>query len=158
MAESLSLIIVKSAIDCGMAMAMTDNPEGFEPARFSLDFLDRAGPHYLKADGERIIVGMRVDQSHVNYIGIAHGGVLTTLADVALSIQLHRSETPPLNVATVSMNTNFLSGAKLDDWLEAKAAIDRKGGRTAYASGSIRSGDRMVMTMSGVLAIIRAKI
>ncbi len=134
---------------------MSDIPAGFEPARFSLDFLDQAGPHYLKKTDSGIIVGIRIRPEHVNYIQVAHGGVLTTLADVALSIQLHRSETPPLPVATISLTTNFLSGAKLGDWLEATARIDRKGKRTAYTNGEIRCGDTLVMTMSGVFALLR---
>ena len=136
---------------------MTDIPPGFEPAAFSLDFLDNAGPHYLKQDGNSIIVGMRISDAHVNYIGIAHGGVLTTLADVALSIQVHRSESPPLPVATISLNSNFLSGAKRGDWLEASATIDRKGKRVAYTSGVIRRDDEMIMTMTGVFSIIRPR-
>ncbi len=92
---------------------------------------------------------------HMNYIGVAHGGVLATLADVALSYQLYNSEEPPLPVSTVGMTTNFLGGAKLGDWVEAQAVIDRVGKRLAYVHGSIRTGDRMLMTMSGIYNIIR---
>jgi uncharacterized protein (TIGR00369 family) len=100
---------------------------------------------------------MRVTDHHINYIEIAHGGVLTTLADVALSIQVHLSEQPPLNIATIAMSTNFLSGATLGDWLEAEATIDRQGKRTAFVHGSICCGERMLMTMTGVFHILRPK-
>jgi uncharacterized protein (TIGR00369 family) len=134
---------------------MTDIPEGFEPAQFTKGFLDQSGPYYLKEMTGGTVVGLRVQKSHVNYIKVAHGGVLTTMADVALSLQVHQSETPNLPVSTISLTTNFLSGAKLDEWIEATASIDRIGRKIAYVSGSICCDDRVVMTMSGVFNIIR---
>ena len=94
----------------------------------------------------------------MNYIGVAHGGVLATLADVALSFQIYDRTGQKLPFSTVSMTTNFLSAAKLGDWVEANATIDRFGKRLAYAHGVIRSGDRMLMTMSGVFSIIQPNI
>lgn len=133
----------------------SDIPEGFEPARFSPGFLERAGPYWLKPEGGQVVVGLRVDEQHINYVDVAHGGVLSTLADVAMSYQVHASEKPRLNVVTNSLTCNFLSGAKLGDWLEARARIDRMGKRTAYVSGDIRCGEKRLLTMSGVFAILR---
>ena len=134
---------------------MPEQQDGFEPAGFAQGFLDRSGPYFLRPDGTSTIVALRVLESHGNYTGVAHGGVLATLADVALSFQLHDSERPRLQVATVSMTTNFLASVVAGDWLEAHCRIDRKGQRIAYASGEIRRGDQIVMTMSGVYSIIR---
>jgi acyl-coenzyme A thioesterase PaaI-like protein len=72
-----------------------------------------------------------------------------------MSFQVHDSERPPLQVVSNSLTVNFLVGVKENDWLEAHCTLDRKGKRTAYASGSIRRGDEVVMTMTGVYAIIR---
>lgn len=136
---------------------MTEVPEGFKPAQFTKGFLDESGPYYLRETGENTIVGTRISKSHVNYIKVAHGGVLTTMADVALSLQVHVSETPNLPISTVSLTTSFLSGAKLDEWIEATGKIDRIGKKLAYVSGSIWSGNRTIMTMSGVFNIFRSK-
>ncbi len=86
---------------------------------------------------------------------MAHGGVLATLADVALSYQVYASEEGGLPVSTVSMTTNFLSGARLGDWIEASGTIDRIGKNLAYTSGAIRCGERRLMTMSAVYNLIR---
>lgn len=130
-------------------------PAGFERARFSSPFLDMAGPYFeLQGDG-CIIVATRINQGHINHIKVAHGGVLGTLADVALSYQVHRAEKPALPVATVNLNTNFLAGAKLGDWVEAYARIDRISKRTAYCSGRIICGEQVLMTMTAVFAILR---
>ncbi len=134
---------------------MSTIPEDFQPASFTTGFLDVAGPYYTRKESDHIAVGILISENHINGIEVAHGGVLTTLADVALSYQLFVSEKPRLPIATVNLNTNFLSGAKLGEWVVAHAHIDRKGGRTAYCHGEIVSGDRVLMTMTGVFALLR---
>ena len=137
------------------AMSEQDPPPGFGPANFSPGFLDRSGPYWLgKADG-RTIAGLRIGEGHLNYQDVAHGGVLTTFADVALSFALFASEQPPLSVATATLTVNFLGAARLGDWLEADARIDRIGKRLGYASGAIRCGGETVATMTGVFSIVR---
>ena len=101
------------------------------------------------------MVGLRIGEGHLNYQDVAHGGVLTTLADVALSFALFASEQPPLPVATATLTVNFLGAARLGDWLEAEARIDRIGKRLGYASGAIRCGVETVATMTGVFSIVR---
>ena len=130
-------------------------PDGFVLARFSPGFLEVSGPYFVKPEAGLTIIGCRVADQHINYTGVAHGGFLATLADAALSLQLYNSTEAKLPVATVSMTTNFLGAAKLGEWIEATGKIDRIGGRLAYAHGSIRSGARMLATMSGVFNIVR---
>ena len=130
-------------------------PDGFVAARFWGNFLRDAGPYYLRKTNACTIVGLRVRQSHVNYVGVAHGGVLATLADVALSLQPHLLDPAGLPVTTVSLTTNFLAAARVGDWLEAECRIDRAGKRLAYTSGQIRCGDKMLVTMTGVFNLLR---
>ena len=140
---------------------MTDHgpeiPDGFVPANFSRGFLDHSGPYYLKEGEGAPIVGCRILPQHMNYIGSAHGGVLATLADVALSLTVYVSETPNRPVSTVTMSTSFLSAARLGEWIEAVGTIDRIGATLAYTHGSIWCGGRTLMTMSAVFNIIRPK-
>lgn len=137
------------------AAADVPPPDGFVPARFSGNFLRDAGPYYLRKTDACTIVGLRVRQSHVNYVGVAHGGVLATLADVALSLQPHLLDPEGLPVTTVSLTTNFLAAAKLGDWLEAECRIDRAGKRLAYTSGEIRCDGKVLMSMTGVFNLLR---
>ena len=134
---------------------MTGAPPGFVPSGFARGFLDRGGPYWRRGEGAGATIALRIDEGHLNFQDVAHGGVLTTLADVALSYCVHVSESPPLALATVSLTVNFLGGARLGDWLEAEARVDRIGGRLAYTSGNIRRGDETIATMSGVFSVIR---
>lgn len=131
-------------------------PDGFVPAGFSPGFLDHGGPYFLK---ERLggpgLVGLRILPHHINYQDAAHGGVISTFADVALSHAVYDAERPRLSPSTITLQVNYLLGARLGDWLEARVRIDRLGGRTAYTSGEIVRGEEPIATMSGVFAIRR---
>lgn len=91
----------------------------------------------------------------MNYRDTAHGGVLATMADVALSWAVYSSEVPHPNVSTISLTTNFLSAVRLGDWIEGSGVIDRTGKNIAYVHGSIRTSDKLIMTMSGVFNVVR---
>jgi len=138
-----------------MSTPASDIPQGFKPSGFKGIYLSKVGPYFVKPEDGTLKVGLRIDANHINYVDIAHGGVLTTLADVTLSLQVHRAEDPPLNVTTVSLTSNFLGPAKLGDWLVGEGRIDRIGKKIAYTSGRILCGDKAIMTMSGVFNIMR---
>lgn len=133
-----------------------DAPSGFEPAGFTPGFLDHGGPYYLGAPvGGVRVVGLRIVPHHINYQDAAHGGVISTFADVALSHAVYDAERLRLAPSTVTLTVNYLLGARLGDWLEARVRIDRLGGRTAYTSGGIWRGEEQIATMSGVFAFKR---
>ena len=140
-----------------MAESIAGTPVGFVAANFSPGFLDHSGPYFLKHGKGNSIVGCRILDRHMNYVGSAHGGVLATLADVALSLAVYVSAEPNCPVATVSLTTNFLSGARLGEWIEATGSVDRIGKNLAYASGSIWCADRKLMTMSAVFNVSHPK-
>lgn len=137
---------------------MTDPapPEGFIPAEFTPGFLDHGGPYFLKENaGAPLLVGLRICAHHINYQDAAHGGVISTLADVALSHAVYDAERPRLAPSTITLQVNYLKGTKVGDWLEARVRLDRIGGRTAYTSGEIVRGDEPIATMNGVFSIKR---
>lgn len=137
-------------------MTDSDRPDGFVAANFSPGFLDHGGPYWLKREGDRTLVGLRIAPHHINYHDVAHGGVFATLADVALSYQIYASANPPLPTVSLALTTQFAGPARLGDWLIAEAAIDRMGGRTAHASGRIVRAGEVLATMTGVYAVTRA--
>ena len=138
-------------------MSDDDIPAGYTRADFTPGFLDHGGPYYLAdCDGAPKMVGLRICPHHINYKEAAHGGVVSTFADVALSHAVYDAERPRLSPSTVNLQVNYLQGARLGDWLEARVRIDRLGGRLAYTSGEIYRRDEPIATMSGVFSIKRA--
>ena len=65
---------------------MSDLPEGYELVQRTQGpgFAGLAGPFYAKRDGRALSLGLRIEQRHLNSRGTCHGGLLATLADIAL--------------------------------------------------------------------------
>ena len=137
-----------------------DIPEGFKLLKRGGGYLSSLGPWYYRIDeskGERgqLVLAIRVEDRHTNIRHIAHGGFLVTIVDTALGIVISSSREPAQPIVTVSLTTNFVSSAETGDWVEAHVDIDRMGGRLAYASCTLRTGDRTIMTGTGVFALMK---
>jgi uncharacterized protein (TIGR00369 family) len=131
-----------------------DIPEGFRPLNRGGQFLAQLGPLYLKKAGDQYIIGLRIEERHTNIRGIAHGGMLLTLADSALGIVLSSSRTPPQPMVTVNLSTDFVECANPGDWVEAHVDIQRIGKRLAFANCYLRVGERRILRASGVFALM----
>jgi len=131
-------------------------PVGFQPLKRGGGFLTSLGPWYYRIDERKqLALAIRVEERHTNIRHIAHGGFLVTMVDTALGIVVSSSREPAQPIVTVSLTTNFITSAEPGDWLEAEVTIDRMGGRLAYASCTLRVGDRVVMTGTGVFAMMK---
>jgi len=133
-------------------------PPGFVPISRTGPFLDLFGPVYTKDEGSSTIVAVRVGDKHLNTLGIAHGGMLVTLADSALGINLSRALDVPRPMVTVNLSTDFLQPARRGDWLEAHVQVQRVGVHLAFASCHLKVGDRLILRASGVFAIIGPEV
>lgn len=83
-----------------------------------------------------------IGPQHLNSIGIVHGGIYTTLLDVALG---HAASycTVPGNFrfsTTMSLNTHFLKGVQ-DGVLTAVGRVEAVDGRIVTATGEVRNDD-----------------
>jgi uncharacterized protein (TIGR00369 family) len=138
----------------------TDIPDGFKLLKRGGGYLTGLGPWFYridesKGDSGQMVLAIRVEDRHTNIRHIAHGGFLVTMVDTALGIVVSSSREPPQPIVTVSLTTNFITSAEPGDWVEAHVVIDRMGGRLAYASCTLRTGDRTIMTGSGVFALMK---
>jgi uncharacterized protein (TIGR00369 family) len=129
-------------------------PDLFEPLEPS-PFGELIGPLYVKVTDSQPVVAVRVAAEHANRVGRAHGGLLMTLADIAVS-RAARAQLPPGSAfATASLQIAFLEGVSEGQWLEAVPRIDRLGRSLIHASCEIRAGDAVV---GRVLATISVRL
>jgi acyl-coenzyme A thioesterase 13 len=131
-------------------------PEGFAPSRRSSNLLDLLGPIFESGDGAQYRLGLRVDERHSNAKGFCHGALLGLLADVHLGRLCGKSTEPPLALVTAGLTLNYLSPAKLGDWLEATGQVDRVGRTLAYSTGLILAEGKPVMRACGIFQVIAA--
>lgn len=122
---------------------MPDVPAGFTPIDDPGAFVEMVGPVHAGPDG---VVGVRVEDRHLNPAGTAMGGFLATLVDVAFGRAIRGdAEGDDAKVATVSLTTDYLRPAPAGAWLEARTEVERLGGHLAFADCSVRAdGDEVV--------------
>jgi uncharacterized protein (TIGR00369 family) len=139
------------------ATDITDIPEGFAPLQRGGPWFSQLGPVYCKPiDASSMVIGLRLDERHLNIRRVAHGGMLMTLADSALGIAIVEASSAQ-GLATVNMSCDFLEPARPGDWMEAHVEISRIGARMAFASCHLVVDGRRILRASGVFALIRAR-
>ena len=134
-------------------------PAGFTRLVVGGPYFRQLGPMYSRptdaADATKgIVLGMRVIDSHLNTQSVCHGGMLTTVADGALGIAVALAVERRAAYVTVSLTADFLSSAKLGDWLEAHVQFTRRGKRLMYANCDLRVGSRHVLRSSAVFSLV----
>lgn len=129
-------------------------PEGFEPFHLQGPFVQQFGPMYVKraADGS-VILALRIDHRHANRRGVCHGGMLTTVVDDAVAINSALARSKHGDQATVSLSAEFLSPARLGEWLEAHTTLRRVGRRLVFGDVTLKVGERQVMRASAIYAV-----
>ena len=125
-------------------------PDGFEEVSGAGAFLDLVGPLHINGDG---VLGVHVEERHLNRAGTAMGGFLATFVDAAFGQAVRSDADDDAKVATVSLTTDYLRPAPADAWLEAHTEVERLGGRLAFADCSVRAGDEEVVRARAVFAV-----
>jgi uncharacterized protein (TIGR00369 family) len=108
-------------------------PDGYEP--FSLSpFGELVGPLYAGWRDSAPTIAVRVGSEHGNRSGRAHGGLMMTVADIALTRAALSLLPPDARVATADLHIAFLESVSEGDWLVAIPSIDRVGRSLIHGS------------------------
>ena len=120
---------------------------------------DRVGPFFSRFYESGIESRFRSSELNANMFGQVHGGVLMTFADYTLCMAAccdpNTGDMTPL--VTVSMNSEFVSSAQAGDLICGQASITRRGGSLVFVRGELRVDERIVMSCSAVLKLIRQR-
>ncbi|BFT64047.1 PaaI family thioesterase [Pseudomonas moorei] len=130
-------------------------PEGFTALESLSGFLRNCGDFFLH--DERPIVAVRLQPHHLNYVHIAHGGFLATVADSAFGIVLRRHLQPPSVALTVNLNVDYIGPVREGEWLEAHVEVLKTGGTFINASCLLKVGERLVLRANGVFTTWKGK-
>ncbi|TAN54778.1 MAG: PaaI family thioesterase [Betaproteobacteria bacterium] len=130
-----------------------ETPEGFKPLFRTSPALELIGPLYSCGEGGQLEIGLRVERKHCNARGTVHGGVLATLADVALGYAMAFATDPPTTAVTASLSLDFAGSATPGDWLQTKVDIQKQGSRLAFANCYISKGGERIVRASAVFLV-----
>jgi uncharacterized protein (TIGR00369 family) len=131
------------------------SPEGFIPLPFGPHgtFLAINGPLSGKREGNRLVLGFRVERRHVNPIGICHGGMLMTFADMVLAIGSIFETKLGRFLPTVNLTGDFLAPAPFGSWVEGRTQVLRTTRNLIFAQALVEADGVPVLRTSGILKI-----
>ncbi len=116
-------------------------------------FHERVGPLYIRAGDGPPVLAVRIEPHHANSLGRAHGGLLMTLADSALSRAVLSQLPPGSTLATADLHMVFLRGVWEGTWVEAHCTVDRGGRTLVQARCELRAGEEQIATAMGSFAV-----
>ncbi len=131
----------------------TGAAEGYSALFRTSPFLDRVGPFYSRGQGANFSIGLRVLGHHLNARGLAHGGVMMTMADIALGYAMATSDNPPAGAVTSHLSADFAGSASLGDWVESRVDIQKIGKTLCFANVYLLVGEVRIVRASGVFAV-----
>lgn len=125
-------------------------------APFPDGFSEQSGPYLFREHGSSAGVGFIATEKHKNYVGLIHGGALMSLADVAMwDICAREIDTKFLLVATITMNVEFVSSAKIGDFVHATGELVNQGRNILFARGLIKHDEKTLLSFSGTMKHIK---
>ena len=134
------------------AAADSNIPEGFIPLFRTSPFLDTLGPFFYRRTELSFVIGLRIASKHANARGSAHGGLILTLADIALGYTAEASSDPPLALTTINVTADFAGNAQVGDWLSAQVDIQKIGRRLVFANAYLMVGQERIARVSAIFA------
>lgn len=128
-----------------------DIPEGFRPAPIGGPFLAHNGPLYARWSGDRLQVGFRVRPHHVNPLGICHGGMMATFADMLLPcVAIYGATGERRFLPTISLQMDYLGPSPLGAWVQGEGEVLRTTSNLLFAQGRVEADGAPVLRVSGI--------
>lgn len=135
--------------------APADAPEGYVMLDWRKGFGRQVGPLYRRIADGKLTMGFRVEQHHTNGMLNAHGGMLMTFADMAWG-NVVSVETSSFWV-TIRLMCDFLSGAKLGEWVEGGGDVLQQEDDLFAVRGRVWTGDRTLVVGTGLFKPIQPR-
>ena len=135
-------------------------PEGFKLRHLGDGFMNVNGPlYYRRHEGtERnrgVSLGFRVEMRHCNPMKACHGGMLATFTDMLFAVTGHATSEAGRNrfLPTISLQLDYLAGAKLGSWLQGEAEVLRATRNMMFMQGLLTADGVPVVRASGIFKI-----
>lgn len=136
---------------------MSEIPAGFEPLIRTSPYLELLGPIFNKRVGKDLVIGFRAAPKHCNARGLVHGGVFSSLADIALGYSAALSGETPVPMLTASLTIDYAGAAREGEWVEIESDVQKVGRSVAFANCYFRVGDKRIARASAVFSVQGSK-
>jgi acyl-coenzyme A thioesterase 13 len=131
---------------------MSRIPEGFRRIERLSPFNALVGPLYERREGDTVSIGLAIEEKHTNSRGICHGGVLATLADLALGYAMLARSGDKGSFVTAHLAVDYAGAARSGDWIESRVEIQHVGSRLAFANCYLVAAEKPIVRASAIFA------
>jgi uncharacterized protein (TIGR00369 family) len=133
-------------------------PEGFEPHFRHSPLTDPWEPLFSRRERSRLCLGLRLAEPHCNARGMAHGGLISALADNAMGLAcVLGSSGKAAGAVTASLTVDFVGAAQPGQWLQVAADPVRVGGTLGFGTAVITADGEIVARASGVFRMLASR-
>ena len=133
-----------------------DIPEGFAPHFRKSGLTDPWEPLYSRNTGDAIRIGLRAGPAHANSRGFVHGAPISALADNAMGLSCSLSLDGIAGLVTVGLSLDYLSTARLDQWLEIRPVVLRTGKNLSFCSATIHADEALCARANATFRALQA--
>jgi uncharacterized protein (TIGR00369 family) len=138
-------------------MIDTDIPEGFERHFRQSPLTDPWEPIYSKRTTDTVIIGLRLAKPHTNSRGLAHGGLITSLADIAMGLSCAVKRGGGARLLTVSLSIDFIGSAQVGQWLAVETDVIKAGGTLCFAQCVVTADGATCARANATFHVVREK-
>lgn len=130
-------------------MTETEIPSGYDLLPTGLGYTDSLQPCYRKLAEEQLSFGLVVLDVHTNTMGICHGGVLATMADISAASGVNLARGKRSGSPTINLSIDFISAARRGEWIYSDIDHVTVKRRYGFCSGTIRNHEGIVVRFNG---------
>ncbi|RED37703.1 uncharacterized protein (TIGR00369 family) [Rhodopseudomonas thermotolerans] len=114
-------------------------------------------PLYAKTTAEAVMLGLRIRECHTNSRGLAHGGLITALADNAMGYSCGLKLGGGARLLTASLAIDFIGPAKIGQWLQIEPEVIKVGAKLCVAQCFVTADGTRCARANGSFSVIKAK-
>lgn len=111
-------------------------------------------PLYSHRQENAVWLGLWAASPHANSRGFVHGGLLTALADNAMGLSCAQARGDPRpSLVTVNLAVDFVSTARVGQWVEVRPSVLRTGSRLCFATALVLADGAVCARANATFAI-----
>lgn len=133
---------------------MSAVPQGFEPLFRTSPYIDLLGPVYNKQIDKQLVIGFYALEKHTNARGAVHGGVVSSLADIALGYNAVLSTETMTSMVTVNLTVDYVGKIVVGDWVEIDVDVQKVGRKMGFANCYFLVDKKRVARASAVFSVV----
>lgn len=136
-------------------MTFPDIPDGFARHDRSSPLTEPWEPIWSKRTDRAVIIGLRLATPHTNSRGLAHGGLISSLADNAMGLSCGHVLGGGTRLLTASLTVDFVGSAKIGQWLQIAPEVFKTGRRLCFAQCLVTADSTVCARASATFSVVQ---